>query len=361
MYRFLYKRLLSRIDAERAHELAVLAMKALVALPGAGALLTRALRPRDPRLRVNAFGIDFPSPLGLGAGVDSSAHWFKALGALGFGFVEVGTVTALPQDGNRRPRVFRLPSDKAILNMRGFPNVGAAAASQRLQRRRKDLIVGVNVGKSKLIPIERAGGDYCASVRALGRHASYLVLNVSSPNTPGLRTMQSVSRLAALIGDVRRELAQMGISPPLLVKLAPDLTDAEIDAIAELAITLKIDGLIAVNTTVDRGVLRAPHELPTGVQAGGISGAPLKPRALYVLRRLRARVGERVPLIAVGGVQSAEDVLERIRAGATLVQAHTAFVYGGPAWPHAINRQLSERLAQAGVNSIAELIGAEQA
>jgi dihydroorotate dehydrogenase len=361
LYRLLFG-LLERagVDGERAHGLAGGALRATMALPGARALARRLLGPRDPRLRVQALGRSFPSPLGLAAGVDSSAALFAEFGALGFGFVEVGTVTALPQAGNAGKRVFRLLADRAILNRRGFPNAGAQVAAGRLARRRTGAaapIVGVNIGKSRAAALEDAERDYRASTRALAPFADYLVLNVSSPNTPGLREMQSTARLRALVGAVREELAAAGLRVPLLVKIAPDVSDAQLRQLAELALELELDGIVAVNTTVDRGVLSAPAALPAGVPDGGISGAPLAARSLEVLRQLRAIVGERVALVSVGGIETARDAWERLLAGATLVQAHTAFVYGGPLWPSRVNRELARLAHAAGAGSVGELIG----
>jgi dihydroorotate dehydrogenase len=363
IYRIFFRLLVATgVDGERAHAFAGVALRATMAIPGARALTARLLCPRDPRLRVHAMGIDFPSPLGLGAGVDSNASWFAGVGALGFGFVEVGTVTALAQPGNDGQRVFRLVAERAILNRRGFPNNGASAAAARLRARTarpRAPIVGVNVGKSKAAPLEHAGDDYRASVRQLAALGDYLALNVSSPNTPGLRDMQSVERLRELIAEVRDELECAHVHVPLLVKIAPDMSDEQVDAIADLAVEVGLDGLIAVNTTIDRGVLKVPDALPAGVPDGGISGPPLAPRALAVLRRLRARVGERVTLISVGGIETPEDAWQRILAGATLVQGHTAFVYGGPLWPSRINRGLSRLVRTSGHASIQELVGSE--
>jgi dihydroorotate dehydrogenase len=327
-----------------------------MALAPLRALVRRLLAPRDPHLRVHALGLDFASPLGLAAGFDKDATAFDAYASLGFGFVEVGTITARAQPGNPGTRVFRLPRERALVNRMGFPNGGAEAAAARLRAREAGgAVVGVNVGKTKLA--EDAVADYQASVRALAPHADYLVLNVSSPNTPGLRDMQGVERLAELIAAVRAALAEEPERVPLLVKIAPDLSDEQLDAIADLALRERLDGLIAVNTTVDRGVLRDPTA-PGVPSEGGISGPPLKPRAVAVLQRLHARTGGQITLISVGGVETAADAWERIRAGATLVQAYTGFVYGGPLWPRRINRGLARRAREAGLGSVQEAVGA---
>lgn len=353
-YRALFDHVLARLDAERAHRLGALALRA--ALP-ARAVRERAaarLAAPDPVLRVRTLGMELASPLGVAAGLDKDATVFRQLGALGFGFVEIGTVTARPQPGNPRPRVWRVPGERALVNRMGFPNAGATRIAARLRAGRGEVVVGANVGKSKAAPADAAGADYAAATAAVAPWCDYLVVNVSSPNTPGLRDMQAVERLAPLVADVRGALERAGARVPLLVKIAPDLADGDIDAIADLALELALDGLIAVNTTVDPDWL-ARHA-PAGA-AGGVSGAPLAPRALAVLRRLRARVGDRLVLVSVGGVSSAADVLARIEAGATLVQAYSGFVYGGPAWPARVNRELARLVRARGVASVQELVG----
>jgi dihydroorotate dehydrogenase len=327
IYRLLFKLVLRRIDPERAHALASRSLRAVRATALGRAIVRRVVGPTDERLQVRALGLTFPSPLGVAAGVDKDATWFEDLGALGFGFVEVGTVTAVAQEGNPRPRVTRLIQDRALLNRMGFPNPGARVVAERLRRRTGTPIVGVNVGKSMAAVLDEAGDDYRACVREVAPWADYLVINVSSPNTPGLREMQAVELLRPLIGDVRAELRETGTEVPLLIKLGPDLEDEALDAVARLALELELDGIVAVNT--------APAE------GGGISGAPLKARALAILRFLRARVGDGMVLISVGGIETPDDASERIRAGATLVQAYTGFVYGGPGWPRRMNRGLA--------------------
>jgi dihydroorotate dehydrogenase len=239
------------------------------------------------------------------------------------------------------------------LNKMGFPNPGAELVSTRLADRRGSTVIGVNVGKSRMVSIDRAGDDYRASIRLMAPVADYLVLNVSSPNTPGLREIQAVARLRALVADVRAELAATSSAPPLLVKIDPDLDPRDISAIAALALELELDGLVAVNTTVDRRGLNgaAPFE------GGGVSGAPLRDRALSVLRLIRQTTGDRIVLISVGGIETADDVWERIRAGATLVQVYTAFIYGGPGWPKRVNHELARRVREAGASSVQELVG----
>lgn len=359
IYRALFDRILTRLDPERTHALARWLMRALAAIPGLRALLDRALRPREG-LRVEALGLELRSPLGLAAGVDKDGGWFAPLGALGFGFVEVGTATAEPQPGNPRAprRLTRLPADRALLNRMGFPNPGAAAIARRLRRRPPGLVVGANVGRTKAAPEGETLADYRRSVRELAPVADFLVVNVSSPNTPGLRDLQSVERLGELVDAVRAELATLPAPPPLLVKIAPDLADAEIEAIADLALERGLDGIVAVNTSVDHGLAAAgAAEIAAAGHGGGLSGRPLRERAVAVLELLRARVGDRLTLVSVGGIETPEDAWERILAGATLVQAYTALVYGGPLWPSRLNRGLAGLLRESPWETLEEAVG----
>jgi len=358
MYRFLYWLVLSRLPAEGTHRVSFALLRALVAVPGMRGLVARLLAPRDPALRVHAFGRELPGPLGLAAGFDKDAEGIAALLALGFGFVEAGTITAEAQPGNPRPRLFRLPRDHALVNRMGFNNHGAAAAAQRLARRAPGT-VGINIGKTKRVAEADAIADFTRSAEALAPLADYLVVNVSSPNTPGLRDLQAVEKLRPLLEAVRAacDLASPLRRVPLLVKIAPDLADADIDAIADLALELRLDGIIATNTTISRVGLVTPSDRVEAIGAGGLSGAPLRARSLEVLRRLRTRVGTRMILIAVGGISTGDDAWARIRAGATLVQAYTGFVYGGPLWPRRIHHELAALVRAAGLVSVEEAIG----
>ena len=358
MYRLLYWLVLQRLPAEATHRVSFALLRALIAIPGIGALVARALAPGAPELKIRAFGRELPGPLGLAAGFDKDAKGVQALLALGFGFVEIGTVTAEPQPGNPRPRLFRLPRDRALINRMGFNNEGAAAAARRLARRGPGT-VGANIGKTKRVAEADAIGDFTRSAAQLAPLADYLVVNVSSPNTPGLRDLQAVDKLRPLLAAVRAacDLASPIRRVPLLVKIAPDLADADIDAIADLALELGLDGIIATNTTIGRTGLATPADAVAALGAGGLSGAPLKARSLAVLSRLRARLGSRVLLIAVGGIETADDAWDRIRAGATLIQAYTGFVYGGAAWPRRIHRGLAAKLRAANLASIDQAIG----
>lgn len=339
MYPLLFRVVLRRLDAERAHRLGYLVIRMLGIAPIA-AIVRRALRPA-PELGVDALGLRFPSPFGVAAGFDKEGRTVLGLGALGFGHVEVGTVTALPQPGNPRPRLFRLIPDRALINRMGFNNEGAAEIARRLarvRRRRDRPIIGVNIGKSRAVPVEDAVEDYLASTRALAPLADYLVVNVSSPNTPGLRGLQELDRLAPLLESVRDTAGRT----PVLVKIAPDLEDDRVRRIAALVLDLRLAGVIAVNTTLSRSGLRSAPALVTAASEGGLSGPPLAARALHLLRLLRAELPAEVAIVSVGGVETAADVAERLAAGATLVQGYTGFLYRGPLWARQITRGLAD-------------------
>ncbi len=345
MYRFFYWLILSRLPAEATHQVAFSLLRALMAMPGMRAMSRRVLCNRSADLQVDALGLRFPSPLGLAAGFDKDAVGYEALGALGFGFVEIGTVTGQPQPGNEKPRMFRLPKDRALINRMGFNNGGSQEAALRLAKRPSNasLIVGANIGKTKSVAADDAIADYVSSAQVLAPVCDYMVVNVSSPNTPGLRDLQSVERLRPLLSAVRTTLnsACPGKHIPLLVKIAPDLADDDIDAVADLALELGLDGIIATNTTIERSGLLSDEQRVHQLGAGGLSGAPLKKRSMEVLRRLRDRVGDELVLIAAGGIENGADAHARLQAGATLVQAYTGFVYGGPLWPRKVNRELA--------------------
>ena len=354
VYRLFFQGVLRWLPTEWVHHVALSGLRAFMFV--FGGLLRRVLRTSDPKLAVHALGLDFPHPIGLAAGFDKNATAYEALAALGFGFVEVGTVTAQPQPGNPKPRLFRLPADRALINRMGFNNLGAAVVATHLTGKRS-VPLGVNIGKTKVVSEEHAASDYVASTRLLGPLADYFVVNVSSPNTPGLRNLQAASLLRPLLAAVKAELA--GVSPrrPLLVKIAPDLNDADIDAIADLALELSLDGIIATNTTISRSGLSSPAELVEACGAGGLSGAILKGRSLEVLERLHARVGKRLTLVSVGGLETAEDVWARLRAGASLVQLYTGFVYGGPLLVWSLQRGLLRLLKASNFGSLEAVIG----
>lgn len=340
MYELLFRTVLRRLDPERAHHLAVAVIRAIPAL-GLTGLVRRFTRP-DPALAVEALGLRFESPFGMAAGFDKDARSIRGLWALGFGHVEIGTVTAIPQEGNPRPRLFRLVDDRAVINRMGFNNGGAAAAAERVARERRRAtraIIGANIGKSRIVAVEDAVADYRESARLLAPVADYLAVNVSSPNTPGLRGLQDEALLRPLLAAV---LAEAGATP-VLVKIAPDLDDDAIDAVCALAVELGLAGIIATNTTIGREGLVSDPALVEAAGAGGLSGAPLRDRALAVLRRVRAAVPSEFCVIAVGGIDTADDAAERLAAGATLVQGYTAFLYRGPLWARQVTRGLAAR------------------
>ncbi len=335
-YDAVFSTVFARMDPEVAHEQAFRAIR----LGGrAAAPLVRV--PESPR---TVMGLRFPNAFGLAAGFDKNARAVPGLLGLGFGHVEVGTVTARPQPGNPRPRLFRLLEDRAVVNRMGFNNDGAAVVASRLHRLRRTrtgaaAVVGVNIGKTKVVAAERAVDDYVESARLLAPYASYLVVNVSSPNTPGLRDLQNVDALRPILLAVQDVTRRAPSRPPLVVKIAPDLADADVDAVADLALELGLDGISATNTTVARpDALRTDRATVEAAGAGGLSGPVLAGRATAVLERLRGRVGDRLALVGVGGVTTPQDVRDRLAAGADLVQAYTGFVYGGPFWPARLAR-----------------------
>lgn len=331
MYRLLFRVVFAPMDAERAHRMAFAVIRVL---PG---FVRGFFRPAGS-LRVRALGLDFPSPFGLAAGFDKEGTGIHGLGVLGFGHVEVGTITAVPQPGNEKPRLFRLIPDRAVINRMGFNNHGAAAAAAviaRARRARRRPVIGVNIGKSRVVDVDAAIPDYLESTRLLAPLADYLVVNVSSPNTPGLRGLQELEKLTPLLTAVKGAAGET----PVLVKIAPDLTDDEARKVAQLAAGL-LDGIIATNTTLSREGLATAVSVVEAAGAGGLSGPPVAARSLELLRLIRAEVPADFCVISVGGVETAADVRARLDAGATLVQGYTAFLYRGPFWARAINRGL---------------------
>lgn len=350
IYPTLFRVCFSWMDAERAHRIGF-GLVRLAHRTGVGAILRSLTRPALS-LQVKALGRTFPSPFGLAAGFDKEGHGIEALADLGFGHIEVGTITGQAQAGNPQPRLFRLVEDRALINRMGFNNDGAAAVAPRLRKAREALdrryrtarpVIGVNIGKTKKIDLADAIEDYLVSTRELAATADYLVVNVSSPNTPGLRLLQDVESLRPLLTAVRAaSVSAAGKAVPLLVKIAPDLSNEDLDAVGRLALDLELDGVICTNTTITREDLRTETAKVMSYGVGGLSGAPLKERSLEVLQRLRSVVGDKLTLISVGGVETAADVRERLDAGATLVQGYTAFLYEGPFWAARINKDLAK-------------------
>ncbi|MCZ4500475.1 MAG: dihydroorotate oxidase [Marmoricola sp.] len=346
-YRFLFDRVLTKVDPEQAHHAGFAGIRA------AGPVLRGAARVLPGSAGVRAMGLDFPSVLGLAAGFDKNAVGIDALGALGFGFVEIGTVTGEPQAGNPKPRLMRLPADRAVVNRMGFNNDGAEVVAERLRRRARSVaqgrdqaprpVLGVNIGKTKVVEEADAIADYEKSTALLAPYADYLVVNVSSPNTPGLRDLQAVEKLEPLLAAVRKRADEVtALRVPLLVKIAPDLSDEDVLAVADLATALGLDGIVATNTTIDRSGLASSADQVERAGAGGLSGEPLRRRSLAVMRLLRGRVGQDMTLVGVGGIAGVEDAVERLAAGANLLQAYTAFIYEGPLWPRRINAAIAK-------------------
>lgn len=339
IYGFFYKHLLTRIDAENAHHLGAIIIK-IAGAPGIRSI-KHAFTNHAPELAVQTLGLHFETPFGIAAGFDKDAKMVNGLYALGFGHVEVGTLTAHAQPGNPKPRLFRLVPDRAVINRMGFNNGGAAAAVSRLKKLRKlkhRPVIGVNIGKSRITEVENATEDYLISTRLLAPLADYFVVNVSSPNTPGLRGLQELDQLEPLLSAVKAACGET----PLLVKIAPDMPDEQIDRISELVVRIGLDGIIATNTTISRENLQTPASRIEDIGAGGLSGAPLASRSLAVLKRIRAVVPADMCVISVGGVESAADVNQRLEAGATLVQGYTGFIYRGPLWAAKINKDLAK-------------------
>lgn len=340
MYKALLKPLLFQLDAEQAHHFVFDKLKRGYQIPGSSALLRKLYDFEHPGLEREVFGLKFRNPVGLAAGFDKNAELTDELAALGFGFVEIGTVTPRAQPGNPTPRLFRLPQDEALINRMGFNNEGAMAAAQRLRQRRSNIIIGGNIGKNKDTPNEQAAADYVASFEALFDTVDYFVVNVSSPNTPNLRQLQEKEPLIKLLQQVQEVNMARARPKPLLLKIAPDLTDGQLDDILIIAAETKLSGLVATNTTIARDNLQAAPDRLTSIGAGGLSGKPLRQRATEVIRYLHRHTGGALPIIGVGGIASPADALEKLEAGAALVQLYTGFIYEGPALVKRINQAL---------------------
>lgn len=360
IYARLYRPLITKVSPERAHALALRGLSGLERLPGGSTLLHQLRAEADDRLRLRVWDLPFANPLGVAAGLDKNGIAVEPLIALGFGHVEVGTVTLVPQAGNERPRVWRVPEKSAILNAMGFPNDGAARLRHQLLPLRPQGVVGVNIGKNRDTSPDRAAEEYGALLAAVFEVAQYVTINVSSPNTPGLRALQMSDELSKILACARdaneRTATVMQRGPkPLLVKIAPDLTDAELEAVADASVANGVSGLVATNTTVNRhGIPDTYRDYP-----GGLSGPPLRERANEVVRLLYRRVGGQIPIIGVGGISTGADAIERIRAGATLVQVYTAFIYAGPSLPGQILRGMSADADRHGWRSVVDIVGSD--
>lgn len=350
VYRSLVRPLLFRLPAETAHELA---LHSLSLVPSR----LIAKRFSDPSLSIERFGLKFSNPIGLAAGFDKNGIALQPLAALGFGFIEAGTVTYHPQPGNPRPRLFRLSEDQALINRAGFNNEGAAAFARRVAQHRPDCVLGVSIGKSKITPLENAIEDYLASFELVYKIADYVAVNVSSPNTPQLRELQQSQQLEALLAALQQRRRQLQKDVPLLVKLSPDLDREDLEMIVEVIERLQIDGIIATNTTVSRADLRTDAKRVASFGEGGLSGKPLKDRATRMIADLYQLTGGRVPLIGVGGIFTAEDAWEKIAAGASLLQLYTGFIYQGPRIAQEINEGLAAIVAREGFPNLDAAVG----
>jgi dihydroorotate dehydrogenase len=360
LYRSLLRPALFRLEPEAAHELALRTLSTALGTEAARSFASRRLA-RAPFDGLRRFGLTFDNPLGVAAGFDKNGKVARQLAALGFGFVEVGTVTRQPQPGNARPRLFRLPLDRALVNRQGFNNDGAAALAARLAREgRPPCVLGVNIGKSRVVEVADAVPDYLASFELVRPHADYVAVNVSSPNTPRLRELQRADALASLLGalqDRNRELAAARAPVPLLVKVAPDLTDGELELIVDVARRTGVDGVIATNTTTSRAGLRTPADAVASCGEGGLSGAPLRESSTKMIANLYRLARGSLTIVGVGGVFTAEDAWEKICAGASLVQLYTGFVYQGFTVARDINEGLRRLAERDGFNSLDEAVG----
>ncbi len=343
MYKSFIKPLLFLFKPETIHHLVFKTIRVFFVIPGVSALVRKVYAVNDPALERMVFGIRFSNPVGLAAGFDKDALLFDELGCFGFGHIEVGTLTPKAQPGNDQPRMFRLPADNALINRMGFNNKGAQAASRRLKKRKTRVIIGGNIGKNKVTPNEEAMNDYLSCFETLFDSVDYFVLNVSSPNTPGLRALQDKEPLQALLARVMQLNSSKAKPKPVLLKIAPDLTNEQLDDIIQIVKETHIDGVIATNTTIDRTGLRMSKTELENIGMGGLSGKPLTARSTEVIRYLCQKSGNAFPVIGVGGIHSAEDALAKLDAGAALVQVYTGFIYEGPGIARRINKAILKR------------------
>ncbi len=344
MYKLLIRPILFCINPEKVHHLIFTLLRMKSRIPGFRLLLSGIFTINRVELERELFGIKFKNPVGLAAGFDKDAKLIDELSCFGFGFIEIGTLTPQPQPGNEKPRLFRLPQDCALINRMGFNNEGVLESVERLKKRKSNVIVGGNIGKNKNTPNEKALDDYAYCVEALHPYVDYFVVNVSSPNTPGLRELQEKEPLRKLLSYVKSLSLSKPTPRPVLLKIAPDLTTSQLDDIIQILIETKTDGVIATNTSISReGLLTSEKEL-SKVGNGGLSGKPIGNRSNEVIRYLRERLGKNYPIIGVGGIMSESDAIEKIKAGADLIQIYTGFVYEGPGFVKRINKALSATL-----------------
>ena len=339
----LIRSVLFLFDPEKIHYFTAWLIRTTLSIPGMKTLWTKRFRLEDSRLKTKVFGIEFDNPVGLAAGFDKNASMFNDLAYCGFGFIEIGTVTPLGQPGNEKPRLFRLKEDAGIINRMGFNNDGVDNALKNLKIKKTKLIIGGNIGKNKSTQNEKATQDYIKSFNALFDVVDYFVVNVSSPNTPNLRALQEREPLTELLKSLQLENAKQAERKPILLKIAPDLTDAQLDDIIEIVQEVRLDGVIATNTTISRDGLKTSNDRIESIGAGGLSGKPVKARSTEVIRYLATKSNKAFPIVGVGGIHSAEDALEKMDAGADLVQLYTGFVYEGPKLVKDINKEILAR------------------
>jgi dihydroorotate dehydrogenase len=335
MYKYLFKPFMFLLDPEKAHHITVKMLTIMLAIPGIKWIFRKLYSVDAPELHRNIWGIDFPNPVGLAAGFDKDGKSFEQMSALGFGFIEIGTVTPVAQQGNDKPRLFRLPSDRALINRMGFNNDGVDALVNRLKKRKdKSIIIGGNIGKNKNTPNENAADDYITCFEALYAFVDYFVINVSSPNTPGLRELQEKAPLTQLLTTLMKHNTDKPVTKPILLKIAPDLTDSQLDDIIEIVNNTGIHGIIATNTTLDRSTLMADT---SQIGAGGLSGKPLQSRSTEIIRYIHQKSGGTIKIIGVGGIENGADAIEKLNAGASLIQVYSGLVYEGPSLIKKIN------------------------
>ncbi len=342
MYHLILKPILFLFNPEKAHYFTTNMLSTVLAIPGMKSIFAALFQIKDKRLERTVFGIKFPNPVGLAAGFDKEAKLYKDMVHLGFGFIEVGTITPKGQPGNPKPRLFRLTHDDALINRMGFNNEGLAGAVERLKSRNSNLVIGGNIGKNKVTPNEKATEDYITCFEALFPHVDYFVVNVSSPNTPNLRALQDKKPLTELLSTLQNLNNKKPNPKPILLKIAPDLTNEQLDDIVEIVANTKIAGLIATNTTISREGLKSNPSLVQ--EMGGLSGKPVRDKSTEVIRYLRKKSNASFPIIGVGGIHSAEDAIEKLDAGCDLVQLYTGFVYEGPALVKSINKGVLARM-----------------
>ena len=340
MYKLIIRPILFLFSPETIHHIVFIVLRTLKLIPGAG-YLVRALFYFDHKeLKTTLFGIEFPNPVGLAAGLDKNADAYEMFGNMGFGFVEIGTVTPLPQPGNPKPRIFRLKRDKALINRMGFNNLGTGKVVKRLLHKKRRVIIGGNIGKNKLTPNSDAINDYLKAMTALHPYVDYFVINVSSPNTPNLRELQEKEPLTELLFALKKRNSEFSKPKPILLKIAPDISFAQIDDIIKIISKTELDGIVATNTTIERENLSYDKNIIEDWGAGGLSGTPLKSRSTEIISYISNKTDKSLPIIGVGGIMNASDAIEKLEAGASLIQVYTGFIYEGPSLIKEINKAI---------------------